>query len=435
MLLDQQNSDQSTHVYLSGQTSRTLAAHPEWMLLCDAVRDGAVHSEILGHLTLIRSHLASAGIREDLLDGIATGLCGGTWDNAVEAFTRSRGARVNFYLGPMRAEESGPSGMGLFLLEQRTHAAQNVAMLEQATGWIGKAMFGAPCSFMGRVVEFYDITAAVGPFAEAGAKAIALFTPFYFDGWTDAARHRENRRSLILHNLIRARFDVLTVPFLDRLRIDSRHSMLCGASDDQIDDAFILWLTLHEMMHSSGPMPLFAEPGYKLDLGMDYGPIEEMRTDMSAFIALGLMEGELGERTRLAQELILAERLLRSVRVGNALDPLANGIGKSLDGEHGCLWAATLHASGALRLGAGQIDIDWDGAQAAVRKILGAVYAGESAARASRDTPRELRNQAADLRNRLFVGKGKSYSLPSALEDHYSKVRGRERIVMTFQDC
>ncbi|WP_159106607.1 DUF6421 family protein [Streptomyces rishiriensis] len=433
MLISQQHKP--AHVHLNGPASRALAGHSEWRLLCTAVRQGAAHSEVFERFTAVRSHLAVAGISEGLLNGIATGLHGGSWDDAVSAFTRSRGQQVNFYLGPIRTSDDGPSSMGLIILERRPHAAQTVAMLEQAANRIGTAMFGVPCSFMDRLVEFYDMTAAVGPFEEAGASSIALFTPFYFDGWSDVARQRENRRSLILHNIIRARFDLLTRPFLDGLRIDTRLSSLCDASDQQIDDAFTLWLTLHEMMHASGPMPLFAEPGHKLSLGMDYGPVEEMRTDMSAFVALGVLEGELGERARLAQELVLAERLLRSVRVGNALDPEANGIGKSLDGEHGCLWAAALHVSGALRVEAGQMHVDWEDAHAAVRVVLGDIYAGESAARNSLDAPQELSNQAAGLRRKVFTESGQGYALPVALERHYRTVTGPDRIVLTFQDC
>jgi hypothetical protein len=353
----------------------------------------------------------------------------------VEAFAQTQGQQVNFYLGPMRAAEAGSSKLGLFVLERRPNSARTVSMLEQATERIGKAMFGAPCSFMGRLVEFYDLTAAVGPLADAGASSIALFTPFYFDGWTDSARQHENRRSLLLHNIIRSRFEHLTKPLIAGLHIDSRPTALCTASDEELEDAFTLWLTLHEMMHASGPMPLFAEPGHKLNLGMDYGPIEEMRTDMSAFIALGVMEGELGIRATLAQELIVAERLLRSIRVGNALAPEANGIGKSLDGEHGCFWGATLHTAGALRISDGNLYLAWDKAQAAIRTALAQIYSGEVAARAADDAPSMLKNKAAEMRREVFIKKSEGYALPTALDDHYQKLQAPERMALDFADC
>ncbi|MEU0244922.1 hypothetical protein ABZ192_11435 [Streptomyces sp. NPDC006235] len=435
MLIDQQAPGNSVHVALGGQVSRELAERPEWLRLCAAVRESAPHAKVLEDFSHARSALLHVGVSEDLLNGIATGLRHGSWDDAVEAFARSQGQQVNFYLGPMRAAEAGPSKTGLFLLERRPNSAETVSMLEQATERIGKAMFGAPCSFMGRHVEFYDLTAAVGPLADASASAIALFTPFYFDGWTDSARQQENRRSLLLHNVVRSRFERLTRPLVDGLHVDFRPSALCDASDEELEDAFTLWLTLHEMMHASGPMPLFAEPGHKLDLGMDYGPIEEMRVDMSAFIALGILEGELGERATLAQELIVAERLLRSIRVGNALAPEANGIGKSLDGEHGCFWGATLHAADALRVVDGEIYLAWKEAHAAIREVLTEIYSGEAAARVANDAPVLLKNKAAQIRQRLFTKKGEDYALPAALDDHYQRLHAPDRMSLTFPDC
>lgn len=434
MHIDRQ-PDEPVPVNLSGIVSRTLAERPEWLRLCAAVRADAPRGEILGSLSCVRSALRDVGVSEELHDGIAMGLSGMAWDDAVDAFARSRGRQVNFYLGPMRAVENGPARMGLLVLERRPSTAAAVAMLEQASERIGKRMFGTPCSFMGRKVEFYDLTAAVGPFAEAGASSISLFTPFYFDGWKDASRQLRNRRSLLLHNVVRSRFDSLTKPFLTGLRVDGRYSSLLGASGEEIDDAFTLWLTLHELMHASGPMPLFAGPGHKLGLGMEYGPVEEMRTDMSAFVALRVLEEELGTRAELPQELILAERLLRSVRVGNALEPEVNGIGKSLDGEHGCLWGATLYAAGALRPSGSEMRVDRESAHAAIRAALVRIYSGEAAARMSDDAPDMLRNLAADVRGSLFVKEGPVYGLPAALQEYYRRVRGPDRMSFSFPDC
>ncbi|GHF63952.1 hypothetical protein GCM10010218_51730 [Streptomyces mashuensis] len=361
MLVDQRaRTTEWTHAGRGGHASRDLARHPEWLRLCAAVDEGAPDAEVYGWLSRTRPALRAAGVADDLLDGIATGLRTALWDDAAEAFSRPGERRTAFYLGPLRGTGGAPSALGLVLLERDDRATAALATLERAAVRLGPAVAGGAAG-AARAVEWYDLTAAAGPWAAGGAAAgsavPALFTPCCLDGWSDALRQYRHRRSLFLSNVVRARFDALTRPLLPHLRIDARPSALCDAPDALIDDALALRFALHALLRA-----------------------EEDRAGMGVFVALRVLEPELGPAARLAQELVLAERLT----AGHS--PSA--------GTDDPVWAAALGSAGALRRAGGLLHVALQGAHAAVLAALA-------------EPPPDA------------TGGGRGCGLPAALAEHY----------------
>ncbi|MFJ4864003.1 MULTISPECIES: hypothetical protein [unclassified Streptomyces] len=336
-----------------------------------------------------------AELRQGMLDGLA----GHGWDDAVAAFGDLKDSGAAFYLGPMRAREKSEAGLGLLHAEKDEAAAQVVDAVESVVEDLGQALFGFPCSFHGRRVEFYDLKVAGGPLTDFPEVPIALFAPFYLDGWKDSARQLARRRTILLTNVVMERFRQITEQVLRAgVLIDGSAPLLLAAGEADLRRAVAVWLTLHELMHGSGPMPFFASWSGK-DQVEEYGAIEEARVDMSGFLAADLLADVL-PGARLARELIVVERLFRSARSALLGDvPTAE---QKLDDQHGLCWLGLGLRSGALSAGRTGIEVDLGVLAAEVRSALGRVYEVEQQAAESEDPERFLRQAAGPLRRLLL---------------------------------
>jgi hypothetical protein len=346
------------------------------------------------------------GISEALLTGIIDGLTNNDWDKAIYEFGRSSRKKYNFYIGPMTAMQGMDLSLGFIFLRKVNQSEEIVCKVEKISDEIGFRLFGMPCNFFGRHVEFYDLLLAEGPFAESGGKYIALFTPFYFDGWKNREKQLSVRRSILFHNVVKKRFETLTYPFSDALEIRGRELAWLQATPEEIDRAIILWLTLHELIHGSGPLPLFTSSSTKLSLGLKYAGLEEARVDMTTWLILKTCEDLFGQDAKIACDLILCERLLRSARLGLWNDLDKGWIGRSSDGEQGAIWISLLIQTGALTFSNDGTKIIGDDLliQSSLESFLADLYNCETkAARLEGNEQKEyLLNFAKLTRDKLF---------------------------------
>ncbi|MFF7898247.1 hypothetical protein ACFZCV_05405 [Streptomyces sp. NPDC007920] len=351
------------------------------------------------------------GMSQALREGLTAGLNDRGWDDAVAAFGDLQGSETACYLGPMRAREKSKAGFGLLYAERDDAAAQVVSTLESTVDDLGEALFGFSCSFHGRKVEFYDLRVAAGPLTEFRDVPIALFSPFYLEGWEDTERQLARRRTILLTNVVTERFRRITAKVLEAgIRVDGKRPALLDADETELRRAVPIWLSLHELMHGSGPMPFFASWSGK-DRVADYSAIEEARVDMSGFLAADLLAGVL-PGADLARELIAAERLFRSARSG--LLGQSPGTRPKLDDAHGLYWLSTGLRSGAVAVGRDGIDVDLGALGDAARSTLGRVYEVEQQAADSQDPEQHLRQVAGSLH---------SFMLPSGTLAEFAPVR------------
>ncbi|MCR6850380.1 hypothetical protein [Bacillus sp. IBL03825] len=386
-----------------------------WRNLAELVNLQSESTLITNALSNIIKDLTEHAIPISLFKAIQKGLLLNEWDDAVESFNLQKKRPINFYLGPMRMMESQPSSLGFILTMAKQEANDIVNSVEFYASEIGTRIFGFPCHFHGRNVEFYDIILAAGPFANTEGKYIALFTPFYLDGWKDTYRQISGRRSILFHNLIKIRFNTLTKPIAaDHLQIDNKSPNFLSATEEEIDKAIVLWLTLHELIHGSGPLPLFQGAISKLSLGLCYAGIEEMRVDMTVWLLLGQCHDLFGHIAEIARHIILAERLLRSARSGLWSNPKSGWIQKSSDGEHGALWLTLLLKGGAIQKKDEQhLVINVEQVDTLLREILQQLYIVETqVANNSSLGQNQLIKFANSLRERLFSSSNGNFEYP-----------------------
>lgn len=353
---------------------------PELARLVRAVEDPSSDaSELRVALSGARALLADRGVDETLVDAVDAGFASGSWDDAVAALARSRESDVLFYLGPMRPNERSPFSIGLVLGRRDPIASRAFAVVRDSVEDLGAAMFGFPCSFRGREVEFFHLEAAGGGAVCGQEAAIALFTPFYLGGWSDQElQTRAGKRTLLWSDIVVERHRAIAAPISrQRLLIDGAPARILAADDTTLYACAGLWLSLHELFHGSGPLPLFEPASYKSALA-SYGAVEESRVDMTAFLSMARGE-PYGPLSRMVAELIVIERLLRSARCGAAEVAAARSIG--LDGQHGLIWAGVLYRAGALSPATASepARLDFDSAVAAITEMLRTVYEAESA--------------------------------------------------------
>lgn len=322
----------------------------------------------------------------------------GEWDDAVAHFGAARGGPDLVYLGPMRANEHGATAPGLLVGTRDPAGAAVFEQIAAAAEELGERLFGTVCEFHGRVVEFYDIDLVAGPLRTARPAPIALFAPFYLGGWTDTDRQLAHRRTIMFGNVVASRFAAATRPAaaLGTVLVDGRPPAVLDAGEAALRQAIAGWLCLHELMHGSGPAPFFAPWTGKAQLGDAYGVIEEVRVDMTAFLAAGMLDAGYG---RLVQEMILLERLLRSARRGLRRRPGSDGA-VALDDAHGLSWLNVL-ADEAMTLVDGAISIDMAAVEERVRGVLATVYEVEQEAAAAPDAREVLAAHGPRLRREL----------------------------------
>ncbi|MBV7674093.1 hypothetical protein STHAL_32110 [Streptomyces halstedii] len=336
--------------------------------IVDALRPGA----------RLREALSAAGVAPTLLDALVTGLRTGQWDDAVAAFGAAADENILFFVGPMRPGEGAPARLGMVYAVRDDRAAAPVPGIERSAADLGRLMFGFPCSFRGRHVEYYRLQAVAGGPVTGRNCPIALFTPFHLGGWADSERQLARRRTVLWSNVVVDRHRAIAQrAATDFLTLDGSVPAVLSTSPAELAEAVGLWLTHHELFHGSGPLPLFEPGSRKEEAGPAYYSVEEFRVDASTLLALAFAAPH-SRPHRIAAELVLTERLLRSARAG--LARLATGRRPKADGAHGLLWLGVVQASGALRPRAGGdgADLDWTAATEAVTAVLHEVYRAES---------------------------------------------------------
>lgn len=358
--------------------------------IANLVRKGSSDAQLANVLTKLRAEIPT-----ELYDGIHKGLTGDGWDDAVAAFGDDLGNDHLFYLGPMMAREDKPASTGLIAGKRNQAATNFVDIIAGLSDELGARLFGFPCHFHGRVVEFYDLTSVAGSLDVAPEAPIALFTPFYLAGWNDFARQVERRRTVLFTNVVVHRFRrVAALALKVGFEVDHAPAQILSADDEELCAAASVWLSLHELMHGSGPAPFFESWTGKSAVS-EYDCIEEARVDMSAFLAAGLIEDIL-PAARLARELIVAERLFRSARRG--LARLADHGPLTLDDEHGLCWLSLASQSDGLvdsHVNISRID-------AAVRVALDEIYSSEQRVAYAENPHDQLRSEALTLRRMLL---------------------------------
>ncbi|PFR05564.1 hypothetical protein COE50_25365 [Bacillus anthracis] len=367
------------------------------------LQKSASHEFLFDNMYKLEEELLEHGVSKRLLEAIKEGLKYNHWDNAVLEFGLAREQSINFYLGPMCAMEGKEFKDGIILTKQTSNSSKIVSKVESLCHELGNRLFGFPCDFHDRHIEFYDLLFSSGPFSDSNGKYIALFTPFYLGYWKDSNKQFQHKRSILFHNLVKMRFSTLTLPVAKaNMRINNITPTFIDASKQDIDDALTLWLTLHELIHGSGPIPLFNSSVQKLPLGLKYAGIEEMRTDMTVWLLLDICQDLFGNIAKLAQEIIVAERIFRSARAGLWANPTQGWIQKSSDGEQGALWLALLLQHNAIESNTDFINIDYEKTKETLQYILSEVYDIESNALKSENGQQELLDYADKLRERMF---------------------------------
>lgn len=356
-----------------------LAAGPiEIVDLVRAVERGLAWAEIRLSFQRARGFLRDYGVADGLLNAVDIGLETTGWDDAVAAFSATRSDSTVFYLGPIRAREGDQSAIGMVLGRRDAIASSAFGVINDSVEDIGRTMFGFPCSFRGREVEFFQLDAAAGGAVGRAEAPIALFTPFYLDGWSDRDRQARGNRTILWSSVVIDRHLAIARPLAEQgLLVDGTPPAVLQAPAGALHACVGLWLSLHELFHSSGPLPLFEPLSGKYELSR-YGVVEESRVDMSAFLAMA-RHREAQPLYRMTAELILVERLLRSARCGAA--EATGGSEPSLDGQHGLFWAGVLRHGGALRPANGSrlAAVDFGRAVDAVSDVLRDIYEAESA--------------------------------------------------------
>ncbi|MGH7723479.1 MAG: hypothetical protein ACRENL_11745 [Candidatus Dormibacteria bacterium] len=239
-----------------------------------------------------------------------------------------------------------------------------------------------------------------GPLRSARPAPIALFSPFYLAGWTDRERQFKTRRTIMFSNVVATRFMRATRPAAasSGILIDGQPPAILDATDVELKQAIGQWLSLHELMHGSGPAPFFAKWTGKSRLGKEYGVIEEMRVEMTSFVAAGLLDIHQG---RIVQEMILMERLFRCARRG--LGRRRRGEAVELDDAHGLAWLGAL-SDVAIRADSGKIRVDMAGVERTIGQVLATVYAIEQEAATADDAASVLSEHGRRLQSELLPG-------------------------------
>ncbi|WP_340613236.1 hypothetical protein [Xenorhabdus thailandensis] len=372
-----------------------------WHELCLAVREG----DYVNIANLFQAVLSSPILQAQtaLNRCILNGLNSGFWDDAVAEFGQLRDTQCFVFLGLMRAMEGKPAEQGLLAACRTSKIGYLVDIIENNLDILGNRIFGTSLDFHGRHIEFYDIGLIEGAFRRGLGQYIALFSPFYFSGWRDSTRQINYRRSILFHNIIKIRFNHLTAPLLnEHFMVNGASSILVNISEEKLDQAFVLWLTLHELLHGSGPIPLFGAAVKKIPLGLVYAGIEEFRVDMSVWLLLESCKDLFGELVPITQELILAERLLRSFRSGYWKNSSSGGILASSDAENGLFWFSCLIQSNVAEIDNISINVDTNKISSVLFKILDEIYNSENNAAQTDGGQEILLKFAKCLRTRYF---------------------------------
>ena len=407
-----------------------------WRRVIAALGDGIIQKEGVSSLAHEFKTLSEFSIligQEPLNRGILKGFSINDWDDAVSEFGLMVGQDSFCFLGPMRAMEKEAVSIGFIAAKRKNLIDSTVLAVQANLELLGELLFGLPMSFHGRKVEFYDAGFFEGAIKNSNGKYFALFTPFYFTGWHDVERQKRSKRTIMFHNLLKKRFQTLTLPLVkDCLNFNEKNSALLSASEDELDQAIALWITLHELLHGNGPIPLFGGIVDKIDFGLNYAAIEELRVEMSSWVLLTMAKDVFCNIGCLAQELIIAERILRSARGQFLKNRLSGGILKSSDAENGAFWFSCLEKSGALELDldSNKVNIDKNKVWATLNSVLGEIYDMENSVVLAGGRANIMEDFCTFFRSKYFIKVGNNFELPESLRKF--NILNEDRPTMVF---
>lgn len=133
---------------------------------------------------------------------------------------------------------------------------------------------------------------------------VALFPENHVDG----LQHGDDRIFYFIDKFVE-RFRRITCKLLGTVTTRDAFPRVQAATDAQVERAATYWVWLHEYHHRQGDMPL---PTYLPTKSLKpLAGLEELRVDVSGMLACLSHPGLPADEAALAQEFILAERLLR----------------------------------------------------------------------------------------------------------------------------
>ncbi|PZQ45585.1 MAG: hypothetical protein DI551_06900 [Micavibrio aeruginosavorus] len=380
-----------------------------WNDFCQSIEEN-IDQDSFEKYIAVKDILLSFGVRDTVINAIEKGCRHQDWKEAIIAFSNSYHDDVCFYAGPMTPNERLDYKNGLILLKKSDLSQPINDKIHKNMSSIGLRLFGSPCDFGGRRVELYNVISSAGSMVQK-TPPIALFTPFYLKGWKELGDQNLQRRTILFHSAVKDRFLTKTYPKAkQRFKMDDKIFDLDEIDNDQLNEAIALWLLLHEMMHASGPLPLFGAKVQKLPLGKLYGAIEEARVDMSVWTILHHCEDILGKSAQTAKYIILMERLFRSSLLGSNLQGKPVGA----EGEHGLFWVNLLLGQNVGSLDTeGNVSLRADDIQRSLMTFLGEVYESESSATDNdKDEGRQiLEDLSSRLRERYLSDKNINFHM------------------------
>lgn len=391
------------------------------------IEKGSEPSKLVAELSRVKDILISEfSINADYLSEISNALISQDWDKVTQKFCSNDNSKYNLYLGPMRAMEKSPLEMGFLLLENTPYGKSIFELVQSHAASLGEGIFGFPCDFMGRKVEFHNIVAGAGPFIDNAGRRIALFTPFYLP-YDKKNPSQYTKRTIIFHNFLANRFRYLSLPLANsHLLIDDNKPAFLNASDNEINQAVTLWICLHELFHSSGPLPLFNSTPSKLALGLRYADIEEARVDLTALVALNRFKHYWGQIAEIAEHIILAEKIFRSGRINGTYSEALDRI----DGGNAALFLGLLDKNGAVSLDEGDtIKLDSESLYSSILPFLKELYLEEAdAAELGEEKGVQALNEMAKrIRTSLEPQSGYPYQIADMYHRFYDQFNAHPR--------
>lgn len=335
----------------------------------------------------------------DIRDAIVTN----SWDNMSESFSLMNDCDSNLFVGPLSSMELAPPSLEVLASRRSDIGSWAVKLVEKHQEDVVSLLFGYKGTFQGRQVEMHNLEFASGPFRQSGLRHIALFTPFYLAELSSKVRDKlmAKRRSLIFLNIILERFRRITLPTAamgGRFPFDLS---LLDASEEELEKWIAIWVSLHELIHAHGPIPLFGSHVQKLQMGSDYAFLEEARVDMSVWLVLGRLQMLSPEFAPEIRDLILLDRIVRS-----SSHTLNQNSDDCLDAEHGQTWLNVLMSGGGIEVSRGTLVVHPDLCEAAITAFLSELFEVESNASENNgnEGARVLVDYARSFRKRFRIG-------------------------------
>lgn len=383
--------------------------------LKSAIESDSDSAMLLKYFTEEKSVLADLNISEKLVEAIEYGLSSRNWNSAVREFGLTKEAQFNFYLGPMRGRETDSLKMGMFLSQRNDKATKIFSLVQSKVDEIGEKVYGYPCSFQERQIEFYDLIIETKPFTKQKNAPFALFTPFYLTDDFSEFSSIKTRRTVIFQNSVFNQFYFNTMPLISRhVQAGGNCFSIFDSPPEKIYEALTLRICLHELFHSSGPIPLFNSPIRKLSVNDSYATFEELRADLTAFISLSELKNVFGELASLTQFIILFDKLFNNLPIDRTLDDAS--LLRDISTEQSVLFFSMLLQTDAISLVSNKkLILDLDKATSSVYDFLAELYSVESNALEDNKGVEGLVSFADKIRNKHLINTNHGFICPEPI--------------------